>query len=278
MLQSVRARATPWVLAAQALAVVVPGPGTLGRLRLPRTTTGHLPTSARSTGPVLLFLPARNEERTVARVVRRVPDQVLGHRVECVVVDDGSDDRTARVAASAGATVVSFGGHQGLGAAVRCGLAHAHERGAVAVAFCDADEEYAPEEIERVVGPILEGRADYVVGSRFAGETRRMQPLRIAGNVALTRLLSFVARRRITDGQSGFRALSASAAAAAEIIHDFNYAQVLTLDLLGKGFRYEEAPISYRRRVVGRSFVRLAPYLRAVVPAVYRELNSTSRG
>ena len=81
----------------------------------------------------------------------------------------------------------------------------------------------------------------------------------------------------VTDGQSGYRALSAAAAAAAEIIHDYNYAQVLTLDLLGKGFRYAEVPISYPFRTTGRSFVRLDPYLRQVVPAFVREVRRSSR-
>jgi hypothetical protein len=100
-----------------------------------------------------------------------------------------------------------------------------------------------------------------------------MRPDRRAGNVVLTRVLSFIARTPITDGQSGYRALSAAAARDAEIVHDFNYAQVLTLDLLAKGYRYAEVPISYRRRATGRSFVRLAAYLRAVAPAVHREIN-----
>jgi glycosyltransferase involved in cell wall biosynthesis len=150
------------------------------------------------------------------------------------------------------------------------------ERGAAGVAFCDADCEYDPAELERLVAPILEGRADYVVGSRFAGEIRRMLPQRRLGNLALTGLLRFVARAPIGDGQSGFRALSAAAAADAEIIHDYNYAQVLTLDLLAKRHRYLEVPIGYRFRTTGRSFVRPLRYLRQVVPAVWRELNPTT--
>ena len=66
------------------------------------------------------------------------------------------------------------------------------------------------------------------------------------------------------------RALSRSALAVADIAHNYNYAQVLTLDLVGKGFRYAEVPISYRFRESGDSFVRLLPYLRRVVPAVWR--------
>ena len=128
-------------------------------------------------------------------------------------------------------------------------------------------------ELGRLVAPILEGRADYVVGSRFAGQIRRMLPQRRLGNLALTGLLRFVARAPIGDGQSGFRALSGVAAADAEIVHDYNYAQVLTLDLLAKGYRYLEVPIGYRFRTTGRSFVRPLRYLRKVVPAVWRELN-----
>ena len=222
--------------------------------------------------PLVLVLPARNEERTVGDVVARTPAEVRGHPVHVVVVDDGSRDATAAKAEGAGAHVVSQP-PRGLGAAVRTGFAAALALDPAAVAFCDADGEYAPEELERMVAPILAGTADYVVGSRFSGTIDRMHPQRRFGNRALT-----VARRRarratrITDGQSGYRALSPAAARAAEIIHDYNYAQVLTLDLVRKGFRYAEVPISYSFRREGTSFVRLLPYLRNVVPAVYREL------
>ncbi|MGH3442397.1 MAG: glycosyltransferase family 2 protein, partial [Nitriliruptorales bacterium] len=128
--------------------------------------------------------------------------------------------------------------------------------------------------LERLVGPVLDGAADYVVGSRFAGRIDRMLPHRRLGNRVLTALLRWVSRHPVTDGQSGYRALSREAALRAEIVHDFNYAQVLTLDLLAKGFRYAEVPISYRFRETGTSFVRLGSYLRAVVPAVHRELNT----
>ena len=84
--------------------------------------------------------------------------------------------------AAAGAEVVGLPDPSGLGAAVRRGLAVAVEAGAVVVAFCDADGEYAPEEMERLATPILTGRADYVVGSRFSGGPRRMRPHRWFGN------------------------------------------------------------------------------------------------
>lgn len=284
----VHALTTAYSLVVGAVAVFAPAPGLLGRFRLPpdagpppddsAAAVRSVPPDApgpRVPRPVVLFLPAHDEEATVARVVRRAPATVAGHPVEVVVVDDGSSDATATRARDAGATVLSVGRNEGLGAAVRRGFAEATRRNAVASAFCDADGEYDPAELERLVAPILAGEADYVVGSRFAGGPRRMLPHRSFGNRVLTVAVSVICRRRITDGQSGYRALSADATAAAEIIHDFNYAQVLTLDLLAKGYRYREVPITYAFRTHGRSFIRLGRYLRNVVPAVYAELNTT---
>ena len=279
---------TAYALATGTIAVAVPAPGMLGRLRLDSThraasgpdgrssQSSQSPQSPQSRhAPVVLFLPAHNEEATVGDVVARAPSAVLGRPVELIVVDDGSTDATAARAAQAGAAVVSIPVNSGLGAAVRRGLHEAVQRGAAAIAFCDADGEYAPEELEVMVAPILAGDADYVVGSRFAGPVERMLPHRRIGNRVLTSGLRFVSRTPISDGQSGYRALSPRAAGEAEVIHDFNYAQVLTLDLLAKGYRYAEVPISYRFREHGRSFIRLGAYLRAVIPAVHRELNTT---
>jgi hypothetical protein len=93
------------------------------------------------------------------------------------------------------------------------------------------------------------------------------------GNYAFTALLALLARHRITDGQTGMRAFSREAAARAEIIHDYNYAQVLTLDLLRKGMRIEEVPVRYRVREHGISFVSWR-YPAKVLPAIWRELRS----
>jgi hypothetical protein len=216
----------------------------------------------------VLVLPARDEAAAIAEVVARVPPTVAGRPVTCIVVDDGSTDATAALARAAGARVVEIPGGRGLGAAVRRGLQEGVGRGAAAVAFCDADGEYAPEELGALVEPILAGDADYVVGSRFDGRIDRMLPHRRFGNRVLTRWVRWMTRLPVNDGQSGYRALSADAARNARIAHDYNYAQVLTLDLVSRGYRYAEVPISYHFRESGRSFVKLVPYLRRVVPAV----------
>ena len=211
----------------------------------------------------------------LAAVIARVPAVVHGHPVHVLVVDDGSTDASVAVARAAGAELVSHGGCRGLGAAIRTGLEVARARGAWAAAFLDADGEYDPGELDRVLAPIAAGTADYVVGSRFRGTAGSMLPHRRVGNLLLTVLVSALARRRISDGQSGFRALNAAALAVAEVEHDYNYAQVLTLDLVRKGMRYAEVPIHYSRRRHGRSFVRPLPYLRLVLPAMARTLRRT---
>jgi glycosyltransferase involved in cell wall biosynthesis len=213
-------------------------------------------------------------------VLERVPTSVAGYPVRVIVVDDGSRDATASIAEAAGVRVVRHQPNRGLGAAVRSGFASAQEENPVAIAFCDADGEYAPEELEAMVTPILRGDADYVVGSRFLGQPERMLRRRRAGNQTLTFALRLLSRAPITDGQSGYRAFSPEAAAAVDVIHDYNYAQVITLDLLGKGFRYAEIPITYRFRETGESFVKLGTYLRKVGPAVWKQwrVNLRRRG
>jgi uncharacterized membrane protein YbhN (UPF0104 family) len=278
---------TVYSLVVGGVALVVPAPSYWGRLRLPRTlpaTPPAMPIDPEA--PVVAILPVHNEQATVGGVVAGLFAQDLGRPLVVIVIDDGSTDSSAARAEAAGAVVVAHSQNLGLGASVRRALAEAMANRPVAVLYLDADGEYAPADAAAVLAPVLAGEADYVVGSRFAGHIRRMLPHRRLGNRILTRWVRWLTRRRdLTDGQSGYRAFSPAAAAAAEIVHDYNYAQVLTLDLLAKGFRYAEVPISYSFRDSGKSFVRLGRYLGRVVPAVHLELNSpgtefgpTSRG
>jgi glycosyltransferase involved in cell wall biosynthesis len=221
-----------------------------------------------------VVVPAKDEEATIGELLERIAQvRVPGHELRPIVVDDGSVDRTTEIAPKRGAAVVRHHRNRGLGAAVRTGLRAAVEAGASAIAYLDADLEYYPEDIPSLVEPILAGRADYVLGSRFLGGVQGMRLHRRLGNHAFTALLQLLTRCRISDGQTGMRAFSREAARQAEIIHDYNYAQVLTLDLLRKGFRMEEIPIRYRVREQGSSFVSWS-YPAKVLPAIWRELRS----
>lgn len=223
---------------------------------------------------LVVFLPAYNEEPNIGRVIARIPRSVgEGWQVEVVVVDDGSADGTVEAAAAAGADhIVRLGRNRGLGAAVREGLAACVRLDADIGLMIDADNEYPAEQIPDVIRPILEGRADYTMGSRFKGEIRGMKLHRRLGNIFFTLLQALLLRRFIWDGQSGMRGFSREAMERADIIHDYNYAQVLTLNLVRQGFRMEEVPIRYRVREHGESFIRFRKYVGAVLPAIWKEL------
>lgn len=225
---------------------------------------------------LIVFLPAHNEEMNIAQVISRIPRQVRkGWQVEVLVVDDGSTDRTVELASAAGADhIVQFANNKGLGAAVREGLASCLRLGADIGLMIDADNEYPAEEIPEVVAPIWEGRADYTMGSRFKGVIRGMKLHRRIGNVCFTLLQCLLLRRMIWDGQSGMRGFSRQAMERARIIHDYNYAQVLTLNLVRQGFRMEEVPIHYQVRVHGESFIKFRKYMGAVLPAIWKEMRS----
>jgi len=220
----------------------------------------------------LAILPAHDEEGAIAGVLAGIPPSACGMSVDLLVVDDGSRDGTAAIAREHGARVIAHGSSRGLGAAVRTGLELARDEGYGAAVYLDADGEYDPADFETMLDPIARGRADYVTGSRFLGAARTgMTWHRTLANRATSSLLGTLMHTVVTDGQTGYRAFSPRALAAARISHDYNYAQVLTLSLWGAGIDAVEVPISYRRRMSGRSFVSYPEYLARVAPAVWRE-------
>lgn len=223
---------------------------------------------------VIVFMPAHNEEESIGDVIKRVPRSIHPWvEVEVLVINDGSTDRTVEVARHAGADhIITFERNQGLGAAVREGLKASVELGAHIGVMIDADGEYPPEQIPDLLLPIFNGEADYTMGSRFLGTINGMKLHRRLGNYCFTALQSILLRKWIYDGQSGMRAFSRQTMEHAEIIHDYNYAQVLTLNLVRKGFRVKEIPILYYVRTTGRSFIKFQSYMSSVLPAIYKEM------
>ena len=223
--------------------------------------------------PLAVIIPAHNEAENLPLTLSRIPKGAISNAC-VIVVDDGSSDGSAEIARQHGADlVVSHPVNLGLGAALRTGMDAARQMDARAAVYVDADGEYPPEQIPDLLKPIEDGEADYVLGSRYLGTRDRQPFLRLLANMVFTGLLCLASGRRITDGQTGFRAFSRGALECAEIIHDYNYAQVLTLDLLKKGMRLKEVPISYRFRTKGKSFISVK-YLWRVPAAMLREMLS----
>jgi glycosyltransferase involved in cell wall biosynthesis len=148
-------------------------------------------------------MPALNEEESVAAVVSEVRGKLPG--VGCLVVDDGSTDRTAKFAAEAGAAVLRLPFNLGVGGAMRAGFKYALAHGYENVVQVDSDGQHDPSGVPMLLAELE--TADLVFGARFAGtgDYRASGPRRWA-MVLLALILSRVARSRLTDTTSGFRA------------------------------------------------------------------------
>jgi glycosyltransferase involved in cell wall biosynthesis len=195
------------------------------------------PTAGRN---VVAVVPAYNEERFVGSVVLRA----LKLATTVIVVDDGSTDKTADVAEAAGAVVVRHGGNQGKGAALNSGFRTARRLQPDVVVTLDADGQHLPEELGLVVAPVLEGRADIVVGSRYLQSAHHVPRHRVLGHRAFNLITNSVSGVAVTDSQSGFRAFSPQALAALSFSsRSFSVESEMQLLAREHHLRVEEVPI-----------------------------------
>ena len=153
---------------------------------------------------VVVVIPAFNEERLIGSVVLKT----LCYPVKVIVVDDGSIDLTADLAARAGAQVLHLPENLGKGAALNAGVQKALEYDPDAVILIDADGQHLPGELPIVLAPVLEGRADIVVGSRYIKEGNKVPFHRILGHKFFNFLTGAASGVSVSDSQCGFRAFS----------------------------------------------------------------------
>jgi glycosyltransferase involved in cell wall biosynthesis len=204
-------------------------------------------------GTIVVVVPAYNEEEAISRVLARVPKQIDGVETAVVVVDDGSRDATASAAEGAGAHVITHDTNLGQGAALRTGYRYALEHDARVVVTLDADGQHRPEEMERLVAPLLAEEADVVSGSRVLGSADGSALARTLGISVFNILLSLATRRRITDCANGYRGISADALRRLDLRQDrFPNAELL-IETAKRGLRAREVPVTIDRRAHGAS-------------------------
>jgi glycosyltransferase involved in cell wall biosynthesis len=199
------------------------------------------------TPPVTVVIPAYNEERGVAEVVRHL-GKVLedaGVRCEVIVVDDGSSDGTAAAARTTSATVIQHDGNRGYGAALKTGIrAATHEL----ICITDADNTYPAEQLPRLIAEARD--ADMVIGARTQGAVQ-IPLVRRPAKWILNVLANYLTDTRIPDLNSGMRVMRRSLALEYfDILPDrFSFTTTITLAGLCDGFRVKFIPVEYRRRV-----------------------------
>jgi glycosyltransferase involved in cell wall biosynthesis len=220
----------------------------------------------------LIVMPALNEESSVGAVVREVLRSVPDTR--CLVIDDGSLDRTARQAVRAGAAVAQLPYNLGVGGAMRLGFRFALDNGFENVVQVDSDGQHDPTEVPMLVAALEE--SDIVIGSRFAGkgDYRVRGPRRWAMGL-LRVVISRVARTRLTDTTSGFKAMGPRAVALfatnypAEYLGDTIEALLIAAKA---GLRITEVPVHMRERAGGKPShnpVKSAVYLARAALALF---------
>jgi glycosyltransferase involved in cell wall biosynthesis len=196
-----------------------------------------------------VIVPVYNERNTVVEILRRMRAVDLPIDREFVVVDDGSTDGTRAVLTQLGDSTVKILTHpqnRGKGAAIRTGLQHVTGD---LVLIQDADLEYDPDDWQKLIAPVLKGRAVVVYGSRFTGEHRNMLFLHWAGNRALSLVTNLLYNTTLSDMETCYKLFDRNVLDSITLKSDkFDFEPEVTAKVLRQGIRIYEVPISYAGR------------------------------
>jgi glycosyltransferase involved in cell wall biosynthesis len=222
---------------------------------------------------LVIQIPCLDEEETLPQTLAALPRQIRGiDEIEVIVVDDGSQDATADVAAAHGVhEVIRFPNHQGLARAFAAGLDHALQRGADIVVNTDADNQYDARDIEALLQPILRGEADMVIGDRAPSRLEHFSPVKRI----LQELGSWAVRQlsgtSIPDATSGFRAISRRAALKLNVLSDFTYTLETIIQAGKKQIAIAHVPVRARATIrPSRLFSGASHYIRRSAATLLR--------
>jgi glycosyltransferase involved in cell wall biosynthesis len=209
------------------------------------------------TGRVLIIVPAYNEAENIASVVSQAR-QVLSN-ADVLVIDDGSTDDTAEIAARAGATVLGLSFNLGIGGAVQTGCRFALYQGYRWIARMDADGQHDPAQLAPLLRRVMDGHADVVIGSRhLSSDGYRASWVRYWGARFFVLLVTLITHQRFTDVTSGFMVANRNVAAFLAENAPGDYPEIEALVLLCRaGYRVEEAPVTMHARLTGKSSIGL---------------------
>jgi glycosyltransferase involved in cell wall biosynthesis len=203
---------------------------------------------------VSVVIPVFNEEQTIGDIVTRTKRTMeqMGVSYEVLVVDDGSDDRSADISQEKKAHVLRET-HKGKGYALRAGFRRA--KGELVITL-DSDGSHKPEEIPSVVQCISEGRADFVIGTRFFNSFKKTEISKVnrIGNRLFNDLIGFLTGVEISDSQSGFRAIKSPLIKQMNLrSRGYEVESEMLVKALKMGAKVAEIPISFDQRTIGVS-------------------------
>ena len=198
---------------------------------------------------LVVMIPAYNEEKSIGLIIEKIKKASFSGKSQILVIDDGSQDSTVKVSRERGADrIISNGNNRGLGFTFQRGIDEAIRMGAEIIVNIDADGQFNPLDIPKLIEPIKSNNADMVTCSRFLDidNIPKMPFLKRTGNRIFTFLVNRLVRGKYTDTQCGFRAYSREAALRMNLIGEFTYTQEVFLELAEKKMRIIEVPLKVR--------------------------------
>jgi hypothetical protein len=202
---------------------------------------------------IAVVIPAYNEQDNISQVLERIPKTVCGQETAVLVVDDGSRDGTDDIARAHGAAVARHVINRGGGAAVRTGYRLMSDSGASVVVTLDADGQHLPEEMSRLVQPILDGEVDMAHGSRVLGHAEPNHFARELGIVFFNRMISFITRTKVSDCSNGYRAVRTSVLPQLVLRQEQFHTSEFMIEAIKRGVPAREVPVTVARRLHGHS-------------------------
>ncbi len=202
---------------------------------------------------ITIIMPAYNEEENLVSLLPKIPDKIFNTKISVLVIDDGSTDNTARVAEKNGAFVIKNPINRGGGAALKAGYDVVRRTNPKFVVTMDADGQHNPEEISTLVQPLMENKADFVIGSRLLGSSMQSSKVRIIGVHVFNRLINLLLGISITDCSSGFRAVKMSVIKASVLEQEQYHTSELIIEAAKRNFRIIDKPVTINERLSGVS-------------------------
>ena len=221
---------------------------------------------------LIIQIPCYNEEESISTTLKDLPKTIDGiDEIEVLVINDGSSDNSAQIAADCGASVINISPNRGLANAFRVGLQEALNRNADIIVNTDADNQYCADDIEKIVKPIIEKKADIAIGARDIFAIEEFSPIKKLFQKIGSAVLRLLSSTEVQDAPSGFRAFSKDAAIKLNIFDNYTYTMETLLQANAKGLQTVSVPIRVNKQL------RKSKLVKNIFDYIFKSMKTTIR-
>ena len=221
---------------------------------------------------LIIQIPCYNEEKTLLTTLEALPKKVEGiSEIEVLLINDGSTDKSAQIAEDWGAKVLNIKPNKGLANAFRSGLQEALNLGADIIVNTDADNQYCADDIAELVKPILEKKADIVVGARDIFSIKEFSPIKKMLQKVGSFVLRLLSSTQVEDAPSGFRAFSREAGIKINVFDNYTYTMETLLQANAKDLKVISVPIRVNEQL------RKSKLMKNIFDYTFKSMKTTIR-